>query len=162
MFFTLLLMRYLLFFVSLRNLQAASDIPLCRPLSFLRSSWDHNEDIRVIVVGDVHGDAAGLIEVYFNCEILQAFLKLICYFIQILLHANVIIPTSTLSCDWSQTTRQTTIIQMGDIVDRGKHALQAFNCLEALQEKQSNGNSVIRLIGSTYTASNVYCCWQYL
>jgi len=81
---------------------------------------------RVIVIGDVHGASSG--------------------FLALLHKSNITI--SLESCEWrSQQREGTLLVQVGDIVDRGPGALQAWTCLEHLQRTAPVGSNVIRLIG---------------
>jgi hypothetical protein len=87
---------------------------------------------RLVVIGDVHGSAAGLIE---------------------LLSAAGITTSNDLEenahCTWKeQAGAGTILVQVGDIVDRGPEATEAWNCLRDLQSSAKNGNKVIRLIGN--------------
>ena len=81
---------------------------------------------RIIVVGDVHGDLNGLLEVLF--------------------HANL--TSSPDSCSWKPQTSSVLLVQMGDIVDRGPQATEAWECLSHLQSSASEGGKVVRLIGN--------------
>ena len=88
---------------------------------------------RIIVVGDIHGSNAGLREI---------------------LAASGVID-SVESCTWSMSAknRQTTLVQMGDLVDRGAEALEAWDCLDELyasipSDVKSNGSSLVRIIGN--------------
>ena len=84
---------------------------------------------RLIVVGDVHGEGAGLREV--------------------LNGANVTIPDGDSSCRWTaQNPAGTILVQVGDIVDRGAEAYEAWICLEELQNTATGNNKVIRLLGN--------------
>jgi hypothetical protein len=91
-----------------------------------------SENKRIVAIGDVHGSNAGLLADLFAANITQS--------------ADV--------CEWkSQSPYGTILVQVGDIVDRGPHATEAFNCLRHLQAAASDHNSkVIRLIGSM--------CWN--
>jgi hypothetical protein len=91
-----------------------------------------NESERLVVIGDVHGSAAGLLE---------------------LLHAAGITTTASVStdgsCQWKdQPEYGTVLVQVGDIVDRGPEATEAWKCLTDLQVSASGKNKVIRLIGN--------------
>ena len=85
---------------------------------------------RVVVVGDVHGSFDGLL------EILNA--------------ANI--TTSSTECKWKENVSIPTLfVQVGDIVDRGAGATEAWLCLQYLQNTSRNNNDrskVIRLLGS--------------
>ena len=84
---------------------------------------------RLVVVGDVHGEGAGLREV--------------------LNGANITNPDGDSSCRWiEQNPAGTILIQVGDIVDRGAEAYEAWICLEELQNTATGNNKVIRLLGN--------------
>jgi hypothetical protein len=51
----------------------------------------------------------------------------------------------------------TTVIQMGDVIDRGPRSLDAFECLNALQRHISVGNKIIRLVGSKFNIYLILC-----
>lgn len=89
---------------------------------------------RIITIGDVHGSLSGMLSV---------------------LHAAnaTVSPTS---CEWRDDATNTLIVQVGDIVDRGPQALEAWQCLDKLQKEalsdpqnsNNKNNGVIRLIGN--------------
>ena len=81
---------------------------------------------RTVVIGDVHGTAFGLFELLYEANI-----------------------TSSIEhCEWkNQPAEGTLLVQVGDIVDRGHQAFQAWVCLEHLQSTAPAGSSVVRLIG---------------
>ena len=83
---------------------------------------------RIVAVGDIHGSAIGLRE--------------------ILLAANII--DSVDSCTWSTLAlnKHTTLVQMGDLVDRGNEALEAWQCLDKLHETMPDDGNFIRIIGN--------------
>ncbi len=84
---------------------------------------------RIVAIGDVHG----------NYEVM----------LQVLHKAGVI--SSDNECSWNPTITSNNpvqLIQVGDIVDRGPAAPQAWRCLRDLQENSPTGSSVIRLIGN--------------
>ena len=84
---------------------------------------------RLIVVGDIHGEGAGLREV--------------------LNGANITNPDGGSSCRWiEQNAAGTILVQVGDIVDRGPEAYEAWICLEELQNTATGNNKVIRLLGN--------------
>jgi hypothetical protein len=84
---------------------------------------------RVIVIGDVHGSYSGLLTI---------------------LHKAGIVSDPKI-CAWDQehvNSNPVTIIQIGDIVDRGPGASESWSCLSSLQATQGQENQVIRMIGS--------------
>ena len=84
---------------------------------------------RIVAIGDVHG----------NYEVM----------LQVLLKAGII--NSDSNCEWSKNVTIATpveLIQVGDIVDRGPAAPQAWRCLRHLQETAPVGSSVVRLVGN--------------
>jgi hypothetical protein len=84
-------------------------------------------DHRIVAVGDIHGSFSGLLEDLYA--------------------ANITISPTT--CSWKSQTLPTTLIQMGDLVDRGPQALEALQCLIQLQKEASIHNAkVIRLLGN--------------
>lgn len=85
-------------------------------------------DKRIIAIGDVHGSLDGLLEDLF--------------------HANV--TTTAKTCEWKpQSQDGTLVVQVGDIVDRGPQALEAYQCIKHLQETASGYNGeVVRLLGN--------------
>ena len=88
---------------------------------------------RIVAIGDVHG----------NYEVM----------LQVLHKAGVI--SSDNECSWNPTITSNNpvqLIQVGDIVDRGPAAPQAWRCLRDLQENSPTGSSVIRLIGNQIAA----------
>jgi Calcineurin-like phosphoesterase len=112
---------------------SASSIPACFVVSRLQG---HIVDTvsggnqRVIVVGDIHGAADGLLEV---------------------LHTTNITASAD-SCEWrkdkSSDADGTLLVQMGDVVDRGPNTMKAYLCLEHLQRTAPNGSRVVRLLGN--------------
>lgn len=89
----------------------------------------HQNNSRVIVIGDIHGSFSGLLAI---------------------LHQAGITP-APYTCEWDHIDKYqnpVTIIQIGDIVDRGPGASEAWECLSKLQATQGDGNRVIRMIGS--------------
>jgi len=113
------------FFFSTVRGRNALDLPACR---LLRS--DGVDSGRIVVVGDIHGSNVGLREILFAAGVVD----------------------SVDSCKWStkEANRGTTLVQMGDLVDRGSEALEAWTCLDSLKASlpaDGNGN-VVRLIGN--------------
>jgi hypothetical protein len=110
-----------------------SSIPACRAISFLKgkdTSSDNNEFKSVVVIGDVHGEYDGLLENLKN--------------------ANITKDIST--CEWNEETKQTLLVQVGDIVDRGERSYDCYFCIKHLQETATNSNNVIRILGN-------HCIW---
>lgn len=85
---------------------------------------------RLVVIGDVHGEGTGM------KELLDA--------------ANITSPSSSDTCKWIPQTNPggTILVQVGDIVDRGAEAFEAWNCLEELQKTAEGNNKVVRLLGN--------------
>jgi hypothetical protein len=84
---------------------------------------------RIVTIGDVHGTDKGLREVLYEAKITK----------------------SIDSCEWRDNNEdyETVLIQVGDIVDRGAGALEAWECLDNLQNTAKSGKEkVIRLIGN--------------
>lgn len=86
---------------------------------------------RVIAIGDVHGSLHGLLTDLFAANITE----------------------SPDTCKWKQQPESgVMLVQVGDIVDRGPQALEAFQCLQFLQSTASTVHSrVVRLVGSKLT-----------
>jgi hypothetical protein len=105
-----------------------SEIPICNPISRLQGKKEIvNDEKKITVIGDIHGDYDG--------------------FLEILFHSNITI--SNKSCEWKKNDIGILLIQTGDIVDRGAKTVDVINCLEYLQSNAINYNSkVIRLIGN--------------
>jgi hypothetical protein len=68
-------------------------------------------DKRVIAIGDVHGSLEGLLED--------------------LSRANI---TKEGVCEWRPQSDSVLLVQVGDIVDRGPQAIEAFKCMRHLQQ----------------------------
>ena len=84
---------------------------------------------RLIVLGDVHGEATGM------RELLDA--------------ANVTVRGDSQGCRWTdQNEAGTILIQVGDMVDRGAEAHEAWLCLEELHDTATGKNQVVRLLGN--------------
>lgn len=92
---------------------------------------------RLVVIGDIHGSIDGLLDILFEANITA---------------------TPTL-CTWREFDEwndaysiKTVIVQVGDVVDRGHGAKEAWDCLEKLQIESNNPyfkhGSVIRLLGN--------------
>jgi hypothetical protein len=112
--------------------QVLREYPGCRQTLYTRSAAEQESDItgqkRIIAIGDIHGAHDG--------------------FKELLQHANLITGNE---CKWNPKVKDDPVIfvQMGDIVDRGPHAFEAYKCLQNLQRTASEVNSeVVRLIGN--------------
>ena len=105
------------------NLKAAAFVQPHHPNS--SSNYD-----KMIVVGDIHGNWNGLMEV--------------------LAHAGLIDTGSKLQCAWREKNGESVLlIQTGDVVDRGRFATECFQCLQHLQATaEMFGHRVIRLLGN--------------
>lgn len=108
-----------------------SNLPACR---LLQQSSDGAVG-RIVVIGDIHGSHRGLRE--------------------ILLAAQVI--DSLESCTWSKkiANAATILVQMGDLVDRGDEASEAWQCLDELhatlpaaEHDKNKGSKLVRIIGN--------------
>jgi hypothetical protein len=83
---------------------------------------------RVVVVGDIHGEGAGLREVLDGANITKAGVD---------------------ACEWApQPAAGTVLVQVGDIVDRGAEAYEAWVCLRQLHATASGANKVVQLLGN--------------
>ena len=81
---------------------------------------------RIVAVGDVHGDYNALREV---------------------LAAAGLVGDASESCEW--TGEDATLIQIGDVADRGPDVARANECLRALQAAApADGGRVVRLVGN--------------
>jgi hypothetical protein len=122
--------------IVLASVVSASDIPLaCRLKDHVRtvsvdqdgSAQAEHQYSHVISVGDVHGSLDGLLEVLY--------------------HANVTSARGV--CEWNPLSENTLVVQLGDIVDRGEQALEAWLCMDKLQtENVPAGSRVVRLAGN--------------
>lgn len=103
------------------HLASIEQIPACK----IASSKDPMR--RIVTIGDVHGSLLGLQEDLF--------------------FANV--TTSLDSCEWRPEAVDTVVVQVGDIVDRGSQAIEAWRCLNKLQDSNvPDGSSIVRLVGN--------------
>jgi hypothetical protein len=116
----------------LRSQQSNIDaVPICHPVLRLRGGYTlTSEDVvnnkRIVVIGDVHGDYNGLKENMYQ--------------------ANITVSKD--SCEWKNGNNDVLFVQMGDIVDRGPNATEAFLCLRHLQQSAPEGSQVVRLVGN--------------
>ena len=83
---------------------------------------------RIIALGDVHGNHQVMLQVLHKAGITEAADK----------------------CEWvaAAAAVTTTLVQVGDIVDRGPQAPEAWLCLQHLQRTAPSGSEVVRLIGN--------------
>lgn len=87
---------------------------------------------RVIAIADIHGANDELMHILEGAGII-----------------NTEVAASSGTCEWaSQPVGGTTLIQMGDVVDRGPGASEAWECLEHLQRTAPASSEVIRLVGN--------------
>jgi hypothetical protein len=107
-----------------------SELPACVIAEKTHHSFSKEEAnpfSRVISIGDVHGSSDGLMIDLFNSNI----------------------TTSLDSCEWKEQPISTLLVQMGDIVDRGAGAYEAWKCLRKLQSNAHlHSSKVVRLLGS--------------
>jgi len=93
---------------------------------------------RVVMIGDIHGSYNGLTDILYASGV----------------------TTSPNSCLWVPQDKPLLLVQTGDIVDRGPGAVEAFDCLQHLQQNAASNNAkVVRLLGSKKKCSDnyVYC-----
>ena len=102
-------------------------LPACR---MLRESSGGGKGGRIVVIGDIHGSNAGLKEILYCALVID----------------------STENCKWSkkEANKATSIVQMGDLVDRGEEATEAWDCLDELQASMPNDgeSKMVRIIGN--------------
>ena len=99
---------------------------------------EQHDNRRVIAIGDVHGSYTGLLDLLYN--------------------ANITVSRD--QCNWREqgdkSDQGVILVQVGDIVDRGPQAWEAFACLRSLQKQAPLYNSkVVRLIGSKLFHSHI-------
>lgn len=85
---------------------------------------------KMIVIGDIHGNWNG--------------------FMEVLMHAGLIDAGSKQKCEWREKKGDSVLlVQTGDVVDRGRFATECFECLQHLQATAENfGHRVVRLLGN--------------
>jgi hypothetical protein len=106
------------------------DFHPCRITSRLQGySQGQTTHTRLVAMGDLHGCYEGMLEVLFHARVTKG------------IH----------ECEWSTDASNTTVVQMGDIVDRGNGSLLVFRCLRHLQISAPSGSRVLRVLG--YAAS---------
>lgn len=101
--------------------------PVCWETSGVKGAPQQDSLYRdVFIIGDIHGTIGGLI---------------------MLLNAAGIIEGK--SCLWNEKMKRVLLIQMGDVVDRGKYSTESYSCLEYLQQTAPAFSSrVVRLLGN--------------
>lgn len=88
-----------------------------------------SDNRRLVAIGDVHGSYSGLLDVLYGSSI----------------------TISRERCEWKHQNKGTVLVQVGDLVDRGPNAWEAFQCLRFLQQTADSYNSkVVRLVGSKH------------
>ena len=107
------------------------DIIPCRVQSRLRGKpieeREEDSNKEIIVIGDIHGCLHGFLEVMYE--------------------ANLTLSRDL--CEWKpEGAKDTLVVQVGDIVDRGNNTLGVHRCLEHLQKTTPNSSKLIRLIGN--------------
>lgn len=120
---------WLLLLCVARSLRLSSERPLaCSMVRDSQSCASGNCSAldRVVVIGDVHGEQRGLMEVLFRANLTA--------------HPD--------SCEWRATSERVLLVQMGDIVDRGAGATEAWACLDVLQRSAVPHSRVVRLLGN--------------
>mmetsp|Transcript_23207 Transcript_23207/g.34057 ORF Transcript_23207/g.34057 Transcript_23207/m.34057 type:complete len:335 (+) Transcript_23207:3-1007(+) len=98
--------------------------PVCDIYSS-HDTYDNQDNSRIVAVGDIHGSFTE--------------------FMLILKKAGI---TDGETCRWLPQKYPTKLIQIGDVVDRGSGATEAWECLETLQLEAPSNANVIRLIGN--------------
>lgn len=93
---------------------------------------------KVVVLGDVHGDLSGMLEVLQEANVIMPYMN----------HSDAS-PSSLLeACQWN-VQAHILLIQMGDVIDRGRYSTEAVHCLRHLQATADQYQSkVIRLLGN--------------
>ncbi|MDD2772153.1 MAG: metallophosphoesterase [Elusimicrobiales bacterium] len=107
---------------SLREAALKLSMPKKRPVLKNRRRL-HGRDKELVAVGDLHGELDGILE--------------------ILLHAGLI----DFRARWKGGNK--TLVQLGDVIDRGPHSMDVNNLLARLQrEAELKGGKVVRLLGN--------------
>lgn len=103
-------------------------LPACRLLEEPSTGAPTTTSRRIIAIGDVHGSNAGLREILVAAQVID----------------------SIETCIWSgsDANKGTILVQMGDIVDRGDEALEAWECLDELSATKPADGDLIRLVGN--------------
>jgi hypothetical protein len=89
------------------------------------SQIENHYDKRIIVIGDVHGSQSE--------------------FMRILAASNI---TNGIDCNWLPQSKNTLLLQIGDIVDRGPGSTEVWECIEKLQSDPPEHSHVVRLMGN--------------
>ena len=127
------------------------DFPACFPLNSTNESSTIQPRVhasRIVAVGDVHGNYQGLLDVLTHAGIINTISSTTAT-------STAINSTSQnqhqYECEWANQREPVLLVQVGDIVDRGRNATGAWHCLRYLQSTASShggGSSVVRLIGN--------------
>lgn len=97
--------------------------PICSLHSYHHNGRDNPP--RIIAIADIHGSFES--------------------FKSILVHSKI----SNEKCEWlPQQENGVILVQVGDIVDRGAQSIEAWRCLDKLQDEAISPNKVVRLIGN--------------
>jgi hypothetical protein len=114
-------------FASAAELPPACRIAAAAASASSKTSPGGSNNQRIVVIGDVHGELGGLVEVLNMAGVVDG-----------------------AECAWApkQPAGGTLLVQVGDIVDRGPKATEAWNCLKALQDTAPSGSEVVRLVGN--------------
>jgi hypothetical protein len=110
------------------RLSPACRIAAAAAAASAKTSTGGSSNQRIVVIGDVHGELGGLLEVLNMAGVVDG---------------N--------ECVWAakpQPAGGTLLVQVGDIVDRGPSATEAWHCLKTLQESAPAGSEVVRLVGN--------------
>ena len=101
--------------------------PACWEAAGVKGEPELNGSFRdTIIIGDIHGTKAGLM--------------------MVLTAAGVVKDDS---CQWADTATSTILIQIGDVVDRGKFSSECYECLRVLQRTAwASASRVVRLLGN--------------
>lgn len=97
-----------------------------------RNDVPNNSFKRYVIIGDIHGSSNGLREILDGAGVLEKE------------EGNEMHCKRSLS----PLSMETVVIQLGDIVDRGRNASKAWDCLDELQQTSKKPGSVIRLVGN--------------
>lgn len=123
--------------------------PLPLPLPLLTSLTTSNflpeepEEPRVVVVGDIHGDLDGLLEVLGHAGVISSYNGVTCNWFD---HDSVVSRGNSVGGEGGG--QRLILIQMGDIVDRGRNTSAVAKCLDDLQDRVPRDTTFIRLIGN--------------
>lgn len=110
------------------------NVPACK--IYKQSLVDNKvSERRYVVVGDIHGSYDGFLEILSKAQIIQP--------------VSSMTSSSSADCRWvSDLSTPVTLVQVGDIVDRGPGASEVWHCLQHLQNTTTAPNKVVRLLGN--------------